>query len=88
MNTFLLNISSPDGKIFSGEVTFLSVRGVAGDLAVMAGHVPFITSVKPDTRCTIHLPDDTVREGTTGGGLLTVAKEGVTYLTSGVTWDE
>ncbi|MBQ3486138.1 MAG: F0F1 ATP synthase subunit epsilon [Clostridia bacterium] len=88
MNTFLLNISSPDGKIFSGEATFLSVRGAAGDLAVMAGHVPFITSVKPGTRCAIHLPDDTVMEGTTEGGLLTVAKEEVTFLTAGVAWNE
>ena len=87
MNTFLLNISSPDGKVFSGEVTFLSVRGVAGDLAVMAGHVPFITNVKPDTRCAIHLADGTEKEGTTGGGLLTVAKEEVTYLTAGIDWD-
>ena len=87
MNTFLLNISSPDGKVFSGEVTFLSVRGVAGDLAVMAGHVPFITNIKPDTRCAIHLADGTEKEGTTGGGLLTVAKEEVTYLTAGIDWD-
>jgi len=87
MNTFLLNISSPDGKVFSGKVTFLSVRGVAGDLAVMAGHVPFITNVKPGTHCSIHLEDGTVKEGTTDGGLLTVAKEEVTYLTAGIDWE-
>ena len=87
MNTFLLNISSPDGKVFSGNVEFLSVRGVAGDLAVMAGHVPFITNVNPDSRCAIHLEDGTVKEGTTGGGLLTVGKDEVTYLTAGIDWD-
>ena len=87
MNTFLLNISSPDGKVFSGEAVMLVVRGVAGDLAVMAGHVPFITNVKPDTRCAIHLADDTVKEGTTGGGMLTVGKNEVTYLTAGINWD-
>ena len=86
MNTFLLNIASPDGKILSAEVTFLSVRGAAGDLAVMAGHVPFITSVKPGTRCAVHFPDETIREGVTEGGLLTVAKEEVTFLTAGITW--
>ena len=86
MNTYLLNISSPDGKVFSGEVTFLAVRGAAGDLAVMAGHVPFITSVKPGTRCAIHLADGTVMEGVTEGGLLTVAQKEVTYLTAGISW--
>ena len=47
MNTFQLNISSPDGKIFEGAVARITVRGAEGDLAVMAGHVPFITSVRP-----------------------------------------
>lgn len=88
MNTFLLNISSPDGKIFSGNATFLSVRGAAGDLAVMAGHVPFITSVKPGTRCAVHLEDGKEMEGVTEGGLLTVSKEEVTYLTAGIEWKE
>ncbi|MBE5796880.1 MAG: F0F1 ATP synthase subunit epsilon [Clostridiales bacterium] len=87
MNTFLLNISSPDGKVFSGDVTGLVVRGVSGDLMVLAGHVPFITNVKPGTRCAIHMPDGTVKEGTTDGGLLTVAQKEVTYLTAGIDWE-
>ena len=87
MNTFLLNISSPDGKLFSGEVTGLVVRGVAGDLMVLAGHIPFITNVKPGTQCVVYLADGTSKEGTTEGGLLTVAKEEVTYLTAGIDWE-
>ena len=87
MNTFLLNISSPDGKLFSGKVTGLVVRGVAGDLMVLAGHIPFITNVKPGTRCAIHMVDGEVKEGVTEGGLLTVGKDEVTYLTAGIEWD-
>ena len=87
MNTFLLNISSPDGKLFSGKVTGLVVRGVAGDLMVLAGHIPFITNVKAGTRCAVHLTDGSVREGVTEGGLLTVGKDEVTYLTAGIEWD-
>ena len=87
MNTFLLNISSPDGKLFSGKVTGLVVRGVAGDLMVLAGHIPFITNVKPGTHCAIHLEDETVKEGVTEGGLLTVGKDEVTYLTAGIDWE-
>ncbi len=87
MNTFLLNISSPDGKLFSDKVTGLVVRGVAGDLMVLAGHIPFITNVKPGTRIVVYLTDDTAREGTTEGGLLTVGKDEVTYLTAGIDWE-
>ena len=79
MNTFLLNISSPEGKLFSGEAACVTLRGAEGDLAVMAGHVPFITSVRP---CDVHvtLPDGTVRVGRAESGLLTVAREAVTLL--------
>ncbi|MBR2480962.1 MAG: hypothetical protein IKB56_06650 [Clostridia bacterium] len=47
MRTYLLKISSPEGDIFSENVVMLSVRGTEGDLAIMAGHIPFVTYVKP-----------------------------------------
>ena len=47
MKEFRLVISSPDGTIFDRDITNISLRGANGDLAVMAGHIPFITSVKP-----------------------------------------
>ncbi|MGN0778695.1 MAG: FoF1 ATP synthase subunit delta/epsilon [Aristaeellaceae bacterium] len=86
MNTFQLNISSPDGKIFEGAVRRITVRGVEGDLAVMAGHVPFMTAVRAGD-CVLHMADDSIRRSHTEGGLLTVAREGVTFLTSALTWE-
>ena len=86
MNTYLLNISSPDGKIFYGPAVRITVRGALGDLAVMAGHVPFITSVKPGS-CVVHLEDGSVKRGHTEGGMLTVAREEVTFLTSALEWE-
>ena len=49
MKTFLLIISTPDGEMFNGEAVNISLRGVEGDLAVMAGHIPFVTAVKSFT---------------------------------------
>ena len=43
MKSFRLTISSPDGNCFDGDAVFLSLRGSEGDLAVMAGHIPFIS---------------------------------------------
>lgn len=87
MSTFRLNISSPDGVIFSGEAVRIILRGTEGELAVLAGHVPFITSVVSG-RCELLPEDGTLRNGHTEGGLLTVARDGVTYLTSELHWLE
>ena len=86
MKTFLLNISSPDGKLFSGQVVSIILRGVEGEFAILADHIPFITSVVPG-KCIIELEDGTVKDGTTEGGLITVGKDEVTYLTAGVTFE-
>ena len=86
MKTYLLNISSPDGKLFSENVVSLIVRGVEGEFCVLADHIPFITSVVKG-KCIIELEDGTVKEGQTEGGLITVGKGEVTYLTAGVTFE-
>ncbi len=87
MNTFSLIISSPDGDIFKGDAAFLSLRGTEGDLAIMAGHTPFLTSVVPG-KCKIIFPDDSERLAQLEGGLLTVSKENVTLLSSGFKWED
>lgn len=85
MKTYLLTISSPDGCLYSGQVERITLRGAEGDLAVMAGHVPFITSVQPG-ECLVHMEDGTVKHAKTEGGLLTVTHEAVTLLTAAFQW--
>lgn len=87
MNTFRMMISSPDGSLFDGEAVMLSLRGVSGDLAILAGHIPFVTTVVP-CQCKIELADDTERIGHTEGGLLTVSTKAVTLLTGSFQWLE
>lgn len=85
MNTFHLIVSSPDGNLFDGEVINLSVRGIEGELAVMAGHIPFITSVKP-CECRIELEDGTQKTGFTESGLLSVSSDTTTLLSDSFHW--
>ena len=87
MNTYNLTIATPDGNRFEGEVIGLFLRGAEGDLAVFAGHVPFITSVQAGA-CRIHLPDDEERAATLDGGLLTVSADAVTLLSGSFRWDD
>ena len=86
MKTFLLKISSPEGDLFHGEAVKLVVRGVEGELAVLAGHIPFVTPVKACT-CKLELADGEERLGTTDGGLLTVSGEMVVLLSGSFTWN-
>lgn len=79
MNTFNLTVSSPDGHIFNGECTKFDVRGSEGELAIMAGHIPFITSVVK-CNCIVWLPDGSSKNATTDGGLLSVGKDSVTFV--------
>ena len=85
MKTFLLRISSPEGDIFCGNVTKLILRGSEGDLAVLAGHVPFVTAVMPCV-CRIELEDGTEKRAKTETGLLNVASEKVSLLSGTFEW--
>ena len=84
MNTFRLTISSPDGNKFQDDVVKFDVRGVEGELAIMAGHIPFVTSLVP-CDCTIWTDDDTKKEAHTEGGLLTVNGESATLIAGSFT---
>ncbi len=79
MSTFHLTVSSPDGNKFDGEVFKFDVRGVEGELAIMAGHIPFITSVIK-APCTVWLDEDKKKTAVSDGGLLTVDTDRVTFI--------
>ena len=85
MKQFTLVISSPDGEIFRGDVYGISLRGAGGDLGVLAGHIPLITTVLPcDVKIDINDEHDSI--GHTGGGMLTVGTDKVTLLTGDFEW--
>ena len=84
MTPFSLKISSPEGDLFSGKVLSLSLRGTEGDLAVMAGHIPFISYVK-ECDCRILLENEKEIVSHTPGGILTVGKDETVFLCSAFT---
>ena len=84
MSTFPLRISSPDGDLFRGDAEMLILRGTEGDLAIMAGHIPFVTAVVHGN-CVIIAAEGERKEGVIEEGLLTVDKDQVTVLTSALT---
>ncbi len=86
MSTFHLKIASPDGSLFDGAAVKVTLRGSEGELAVMAGHAPFITSVR-ECGCHVETPDGDIKSGHTNGGLLTVADNTAALLSGSFEWD-
>ena len=79
MKPFPLTVSSPEGNLFLGECVKLDVRGVEGSLAIMAGHIPFVTALVSGP-CTIYLEDGTKKEADLEGGVLSVDTDGAILL--------
>lgn len=71
MKSFLLTVSTPDGNVFDGACVKMDVRAAGGELAVMAGHIPMVTSVVSGD-CTITLEDGTILDAQLNGGILSV----------------
>ena len=86
MNTFKLTVSTPDGNRFVGEAVKLDVRGTMGDLAIMAGHIPFVTSLVK-CPCVIELPDGKKKTATCDGGLLSVDTKSATLIAGSFKFD-
>ena len=78
MKAFKFIASTPNGNVLEKEITMLSVRGTEGSLAVMAGHIPFITTTKAGEVKIKTEADEQVYEATEG--ILTVTKDSTTLL--------
>ena len=87
MSTYPLIISSPDGDLFRRDAEMLILRGTEGDLAIMAGHIPFVTAVVRGN-CVVVTGDGERKEGIIEEGILTVDKDKATVLTSALTWNQ
>ena len=79
MTRFRLTVSSPDGNKFDGEVFQLTVRGPEGELAVLAGHIPFITALVKG-KCAVWTDENTKLEAETDGGILCVSQDGAVLI--------
>ena len=78
MKTFKLIVSTPQGNVLEKEIFMLSIRGTEGSLAVMAGHVPFITTTKAgEVKVKTESGEELYQASS---GMLTVTRESTTLL--------
>jgi F-type H+-transporting ATPase subunit epsilon len=69
---------SPEKLVFSGEVEQVDVPGAEGDFGVLAGHAPFVTTLRPGI-LTVHGAGG-AQQIVVLGGFVEVSAEGLTVL--------
>lgn len=74
-----LTISRVDGPIFDGEVVFVTVPGVAGEMTILANHSALISPLKKGTM-TLKKADDTTELIELEGGTLEISQNHATIL--------
>jgi len=79
MKTIALDIVSAEAALFHGEVRFVSVTGLGGELGISPGHSPLLTALKPGSVHAI-LADGTEQVFYISGGMLEVQPKIVSLL--------
>ena len=47
-HTFTVEVLTPEGEVFNGDVIQLSTRTVTGEIGVLANHVPILAALAPN----------------------------------------
>jgi F-type H+-transporting ATPase subunit epsilon len=76
--TLHFSLVSPERELFSGAVEQVDAPGSEGDFGVLAGHAPFMTTLK-EGRVKVHV-DGVIRTYDVKGGFADVTPEGLTIL--------
>jgi F-type H+-transporting ATPase subunit epsilon len=78
MATFQFDLVSPSQLVFSGEVDQVDVPGAEGDFGVLAGHGPYVATLKPGI-VTVHAGGER-QKIVVVGGFAEVSAKGLTIL--------
>lgn len=78
MSTFLLEIVTPERKVYAEQVDMIVVKGVAGDLGILPNHIPLVTPLKI---APVHIKQGNVNVYiAVSGGFMEVGKDKVIIL--------
>lgn len=81
MPTFRFSLVAPERELFSGEVDQVDAPGADGDLGVLAGHEPLMTTLKPGE--VVVTQGAKKRVFTVDGGFADITPDSFTLLADG-----
>lgn len=87
MSTFPLQIGTPDGLLFEGDVARVVCRSITGDLAILAGHCNYCTALGMGEAHVV-MEDGTRRDAACIGGMLSVMDGKCSLLATTWEWKE
>jgi len=74
------DLVAPERRLFAGPVDMVTVPGAEGEFSVLAGHAPFMATIRPGA-ITVHAGTGVTRTFI-HGGFAEVTAEGLTILAS------
>ena len=87
MSTFPMQVVSLDGPVFDGEVQRVKLRTIDGDVAILARHTNYCTSIGMGT-AVITMADDTKRSAACIGGMISVMNGQCRILPTTWEWED
>jgi F-type H+-transporting ATPase subunit epsilon len=69
--TFEVEVLTPEGEVFSGEVRQVSTRTAGGEIGILANHAPLLAALRP-TELRLHVSDSETRRYAQAHGWLQV----------------
>ena len=70
-NTFSVEVLTPEGEVFRGEVVQVSTRTMVGEIGILANHAPVLAALKP-TELRLHLSGSEVERYAQAHGMMQV----------------
>lgn len=78
-SSFPFKLVSPQGKLYEGNVDFLTVPGEYGSIGVLAGHAPMLASLRTGVMSVV-VPESGTSYYAVSAGLLEIADGGAVIL--------
>jgi F-type H+-transporting ATPase subunit epsilon len=70
-STFEVEVLTPEGEVFEGEVRQVSTRTAVGEIGILANHAPLLAALRP-TELRLHVSDSETRRYAQAHGWLQV----------------
>lgn len=88
MTAYKLKVITPEKTFYSGDTEQLIAKTASGNIGVLAGHAPYVSSVIP-SELKIKAAGGDFRSAAISDGILKVSDDGsVTIFTSAVEWSD